>query len=237
MGFFDRLANVWNGFLSLWISGVETRNPEAVYEAAINERVKKYQELKKAVSGIVYLRNKLDGEIREKEAQLKEVMHQLPVAVEQGQDDVAVVLIERKDSLTAEVERLSAELSKVSVQADEAKSGLVTFQSEIDKLKREKDAMLAARANAEARIQIQDTLSGLSTDSDIKALDNVRSDIKKMQAEADVGAEVQGSSLDAKLAKIKEAAGSANARSQLDEMKRQMAARKAGVAEGVKKTM
>lgn len=237
MGFFDRLANMWNGFLSLWISGVETRNPEAVYEAAINERVKKYQELKKAVSGIVYLRNKLDGEIREKEAQLKEVMNQLPVAVEQGQDDVAVVLIERKDTLTAEIERLSAELAKVSGQADEAKSGLVSFQSEIDKLKREKDQMLAARANAEARIQIQDTLSGLSTESDIKALENVRSDIKKMQAEADVGAEIQGSSLDAKLAKIKEAAGSANARGQLDEMKRQMAARKATAAEGVKKTM
>ena len=58
MGFFDRLANVWRGFLSLWVSDIENRNPEAVYEAAINERVKKHRELKKAVSGIVYLRNK-----------------------------------------------------------------------------------------------------------------------------------------------------------------------------------
>ena len=55
MGFFQRLANLWNGFLSLWVSEAEARNPEAVYEAAINERVKKHKELKKAVSGIVYL--------------------------------------------------------------------------------------------------------------------------------------------------------------------------------------
>ena len=40
MGFFDRLANVWRGFLSLWISDIEARNPEAVYEAAIDERVR-----------------------------------------------------------------------------------------------------------------------------------------------------------------------------------------------------
>ena len=37
MGFFDRLANVWRGFLSLWVSDIESRNPEAVYEAAIDE--------------------------------------------------------------------------------------------------------------------------------------------------------------------------------------------------------
>ena len=38
-GIFERLGNVWRGFLSLWISDIESRNPEAVYEAAIGERV------------------------------------------------------------------------------------------------------------------------------------------------------------------------------------------------------
>ena len=59
MSFFDRLTNLWKGFLSLWISDYENKNPEAVYESAIEGRKKKYLELKKAVSGIVYLRNKL----------------------------------------------------------------------------------------------------------------------------------------------------------------------------------
>ena len=34
MGFFDRLANIWKGFISLWISDVENKNPDAVYESA-----------------------------------------------------------------------------------------------------------------------------------------------------------------------------------------------------------
>lgn len=238
MGFFDRITNVWKGFLSLWVSDMETRNPEAVYESAINERVKKHLELKKAVSGIVYLRNKISAELEEKEKEFRDVMNQLPIAVEDGEDEVALVLIQKKDELTKQIESLSAELTKISSQAEEAKSGLVSFQAEIEKLKREKESMLAKKSNAEARIRIQDTLNGLSTDADIKALDNVREHIDKMQAEADIGSEIQGDSLDHKLKKIKEKAASSTARNQLEEMKRQMASRK-GAAEGagVKKTI
>lgn len=238
MGFFDRIANVWRGFLSLWVSDLESRNPEAVYEAAINERVKKHLELKKAVSGIVYLRNKLSAELEEKEKELRDVMNQLPIALEDNEDEVALVLIQKKDELTKQIESVSAELTKVSGQAEEAKSGLIAFQGEIEKLKREKDQMLAKKSNAEARIAIQDTLSGLSMDADIKALDGVRQNIDKLQAEADIGSEVQGNSLDAKLAKIKEKASNSTAKSQLEDMKRQMAARKAAAEGGaVKKSI
>lgn len=236
-GFFERIGNIWKGFLSMWISDIENKNPEAVYESAINERVKKHLELKKAVSGIVYLRNKLSAELEEKEKELKEVMAQLPVALEENEDEVALVLIQKKDELTKHIESLSAELSKVSGQAEEAKGGLVAFQAEIEKLKREKEQMLAKKSNAEARIRIQETLNGMSTDADIKALDNVRQHIDKMQAEADIGTEIQGSSLDQKLAKIKEKAANVTAKSQLDDMKKQLAARKAATAEGVKKSM
>jgi phage shock protein A len=241
MGFFERLANIWKGFLSLWISDVETRNPEAVYESAIDERVRKHRELKKAVSGIVYLRNKLSAEMEQKERELRDVMAQIPVAIEDNEDEVALVLIQKKDELTSSIESLSAELKKISEQAEEAKTGLISFQGEIEKLKREKEAMLAKKANAEARIQIQETLDGLSTDADIKALDNVRAHIDKLQAEADIGSEIQGDSLDAKLAKIKSKAANSSARSQLDEMRRQMTAQRGAAAEaagaGVKKTM
>jgi phage shock protein A len=236
MGFFDRLGNIWKGFLSLWISDIETRNPEAVYEAAIDERVRKHKELKKAVSGIVYLRNKLSNELEEKERELREVMQQIPVAVQEGEDEVALVLIQKKDELTSQIEGLSVELEKVKGQAEESKSALIQFQAEIERLKREKDEMLARKANAEARIKITETLDGLSTEADIKALDNVRTHIGKLQSEADLGGEIRGDSLDSKLKKIKERAASASAKGQLEELKRMQAARGAEAA-GVKKSI
>lgn len=239
MGFFDRLGQVWKGFLSLWISDLENRNPEAVYEAAIDERVKKHRELKKAVSGIVYLRNKLQNELETKGRELSEVNLQIPVAVEEGEDEAALVLLQKKDELETKIGEITIELEKVSGQAEDAKSGLIQFQGEIEKLKREKTEMIAKKANAEARISIQETLDGLSTDADIKALENVRETINKKAAEADVAGEIKGESLDDKLKKIKAKTANASAKAQLAELKKQAAAKKeaAAAASQVKKTI
>ena len=216
---------------------MEANNAEAVYESAIEERIQKHRELKKAVSGIVYLRNKLSTELEQKQAALAEIQPQIPVAIEEGEDEAALVLIQKKDELNTAISQIQTELEKVSTQADEAKAGLVAFQGEIEKLKREKHEMLAKKANAEARIQIQETLDGLSTDADIRALENVREGIDKLQAEADVGAELDDSNLDAKLDEIKSKTATASAKAQLDEMKKQMAAQKAAKEGKVEKTI
>ena len=96
--------------------------------------------------------------------------------------------------------------------------------------------MLAKKQNAEARIKIQETLDGLSTDADVQALDNVRTSIDQLNAEADIGSELGDAGLDAKLAKIKAKTGSANARRKLDELKKQKAAKKDAAA-NLNKTM
>ena len=239
MGFFQRLANLWKGFLGLFISDMESRNPQAVYEAAINERIRRHKELKKAVAGILYLRNKLSDELQSKEKELAEIQQQIPVAVDEGDDDVALVLIEKKDSLLSEIAEVKSELERVVSNAEEAKEGLIQFKGEIEKLKHEKDEMLAKKATADARIRIQETLDGLSTDADIRALDNVRENINKAAAEVDVNTEINDNSLDKKLAEIKEKTADASAKAQLDELKKARQAQKAGASEsaGVNKTM
>jgi len=237
MGFFSRINNVWKGFLSIFISDLENNSAEAVYMSAIDERIKNAKKLREAVSGIIHSRNKLQSALEEKQATLAEIQKQIPVAIEEGEDEAALVLIQKKDSLTATIAEIQVDLEKVSAQAQDAKAGLLTFQGEIEKLKREKDEMLAKKASAEARIKIQESLDGLSTDADIRALDNVRDGIEKLQAEADVGKELSEDSLDSKLEEIKAKTATASARSQLDEMKKQMAAQKAAQEGKVEKTI
>ncbi len=242
MGFFERIGNLISGFFSNIMGTAEKSNPEVVYEAAINERIKRHAELKKAVSGIVYLRNKLESEREQKTKELADVNAQLPVAIESGDDEVALLLLQKKSELEKALLEVTAGLEKVSAQAEDAKEGLMAFAGEIQKLKRERDEMLAKKATAEARIKIQASLDGLSTDADIKALENVREHISKLHAEADVGQELKDSSLDTRLKAIKAKTGDSQARSQLDELKRLHAAKaasSAAVAEGAagKKTL
>ena len=189
MGFFSRLGQLWSGFLNIFVSNLENKNPEAVYEAAIEERIKKHRELKKAVASIVYLRNKTQNELEENERELTEIEAQIPVAVEEGEDEVALVLIEKQEKLQTRNAELQIELEKISAQAESSKESLVAFQADIHKLKQEKIEMLAKKQNAEARIKIQETLDGLSTDADVQALDNVVG-INQLNAEAEIGNEL-----------------------------------------------
>ncbi len=236
-GFFARLGNLWGGFISLFVGNLEKENPEAVYEAAINARKKQYAELKKAVSGIIVLRNKLSSELDEKKKAAADIDAQIATAVEADEDDVALVLLQRKDTLTARVAEIEAELDRARDEAETAKSSIITFQAEIEKLEREKVQMLAKKENAQARIQIQESLDGLSMQADIKALDNVRDHIDRLHAEADVNQEIGDVSLDKKLAKIKAASGTASARSQLESLKKARDADRSKAAEGVKKSI
>ncbi len=239
VGFFARLGNLWSGFLSLFVGNLEKQNPEAVYEAAINARKEKYKELKKAVSGIIVQRNKLSAELTEKSKLVADLDLQIAAAVDQEEDDVALVLLQRKEELTTRLAELDAQLERAKEEAESAKTSIVAFQAEIEKLEREKDSMLAKKEHAEARIQIQETLSGMSMDADIKALDGVRDHIERIHAEADVSTEIGDSDLNAKLDKIKKQAGTANARAQLEALKKARDAERGKAAEGaaVKKTM
>ena len=220
MGILDRFVNLWNGFWGIFLTSAEQKNPEAVYEAAIDAQIVQHGELKKAVAGIVHLRNKIANEIETKEALLKELTAQIAVAVDTGEDDAAMVLIQQKNELEPSLVSLQADRAKVEKQAEEAKDSLIAFRANIDKLKRERDEMLAKKASADAQIRIQTQLDGLSMEADMKALENVRESIHKRVAEADVGAEINGSSMEAKLRKIKAKTGDATARAQLEEMKR-----------------
>lgn len=229
MGFFGRIANLWKGFLSLFVEGLEEKNPEAVYEAAIVSKTEQYQKLMKAVSGIVYLRNKLEKELDEKSSKLKEVQIQIPIAVQEGDDEVTLVLLEQKNNLINDVERIKNEVTKISLQADEAKENLLRFQGEIEKLKSEKQEMLARRENAMAQKRIQEQISNISVDSDIKALGNVRESISKLEAQVEVAKEVNTSGLDTKLKEIKTKATTATAKAELEELKKQMNIQKGAI--------
>jgi phage shock protein A len=227
IGLFQRLGNLWRGFLSIWISNVEKEHPEIAYENAINSMVEKYAKLKSATAAIIRRREDIDERLKKAARELAQTELELNAAVETNQDDLAVVLIQRKNSLATDTAELTGDLGTASKDADAAKQSLLNVQGEIRKLKAERDVMLARMQSAQARLRIQEQLDGLSVDADVKALDNVREHIKNTIAEANLGQELAGSSLDARLAALKTQAGDVQARQQLAELKAKKAAQQA----------
>ncbi len=231
MSAFGRLANLWKGFLSLWISDIEKDHPEIAYENAINSMTAKYAKLKSATAAIIRRREELDERYKRATTDLKQTEAELNTAVETNQDDLAVILIQKKNQLTAEITDLKSEMDQAHNDADSAKTSLLAVQSEIKKLKAERETMLAKMQSAQARIKIQEQLDGLSVDDEVRALDTVRNHIKNTIAEANLGKELSESSLDSRLAALKNQTGDVTARAELEAMK----ARKAAAAQ--QKTM
>ncbi|MBP8195825.1 MAG: hypothetical protein KAY55_01565, partial [Deltaproteobacteria bacterium] len=99
MSVFGRLANLWKGFISLWISDVEKEHPEIAYENAINSMVEKYSALKRATAAIIRRREELAERLQTQQKELAQVSGDLSTAVETNQDDLAVVLIQKKNQL------------------------------------------------------------------------------------------------------------------------------------------
>jgi len=227
VGFFARLANLWRGFLSLWISDIEKEHPEIAYENAINSMIEKYTRLKSATAALIRRREDLDERVKKAAKDLAEVEAQLAAAVETNQDDLAVILIQKKNQLLTDQNELQSDLATAQTDADSAKSSILQVQSEIKKLKAEREVMLARMQSAQARLRIQDQLEGLSVDAEVRALDTVREHIKNTIAEANLGKEISESSLDSRLAALKTQAGDVAARQQLAELKAKRAAQQA----------
>ncbi|MET0593249.1 MAG: PspA/IM30 family protein [Polyangiaceae bacterium] len=232
-GFFSRLGNLWKGFLSIWVSDVERNNPEIAYENAINSMVEKYSGLKRATASIIRRREDLEARHAAQSKELAQTTLDLNVAVETNQDDLALVLIQKKNQLESDVTELQGEMEAAVKDADTAKQSLMQVQTEIKKLRAEKDAMLARLQSAQARIRIQEQLEGLSVESEVKALENVREHIKTTVAQANLDKELAETSLEKRLAGLRAQSGEVAARQQLEQLKAAAATK----ALGQKKTM
>lgn len=230
----SRLWNLWTGFVALWVTDIEKEHPEIAYQNSIASMTEKYTKLKQASGRIIARRLEIEDRVETAKAELAKITAQLNAALTTSQDDLALVLIQKKNALDEDLKALEADFVEADKDAEEAKSQLLEIKGEIDRLKSEKDRMIAKFQSAEARLKIQESLDGLSIDAEVKALSGVREHIKGRVAEAKLGAELRQSDLDVRLSTLTRSAGSVTARAQLEEMKKARAAQAAGTAAGGK---
>ena len=232
-----RLWNLWTGFVALWVTDVEKEHPEIAYQNSITSMTEKYGKLKQACGRIIARRLEIEGRVATARAELEKVSAQLNTALATNQDDLALVLIQKKNALDEDLKGLEGDFAEADKDAEEAKGQLLEIKGEIDRLKSEKDRMIAKFQSAEARLKIQESLDGLSIDAEVQALSAVRDHIKGRVAEAKLGSELRQSDLDVRLKSLTASAGSVTARSQLEQMKKARAAEAAGGAAGGGKSL
>lgn len=226
-GMLSRLRSLLGGLFGHWVREKEQASPQVVYEQAIAERVRQYRELKEAVAGILFMRNKLEEEISDRRVEIARLHDDVRRAVRLGRDEISLGLIGQKQALFEDLERAEKELATVRDQAEEAKDNLIRFREEIRSLVREKGQMLATLANAKARRRLRVAIEGLSVDAEMDALESVREHISRLAMEGDLSREVGEDALAMRqrLRAFRNEGRRESARSELEQLKREWASR------------
>src|ERR671913_3388 len=135
MGLVSRFGNLWRGFLSLWISGVEKQHPEIAYENAINSMVEKYSKLKTATAAIIRRREELDDRFKRANAELQQTEAELDTMLAKMQSAQARIKVqEQLDGLSvdAEVKALDNVRQHIKTTIAEANLGKELSESSLD---------------------------------------------------------------------------------------------------------
>lgn len=219
----SRFMNLIRGFIGIFISEQEQKNPEIAYQNAVDATTKKHLQLRAAAGRVLARHNDIKDRLEAKQKELQTVELQLQAALDQNNEQLGGILIQKKDALERNITELNGDLVQAKKDVDETKNALTELQANINSLKSEKDSMIARLRSAEARQQINDMMDGLTNVPELQALDNVRTSIKGRIAEAQISDELRGTDVDRQL---KELTRSANATSASSRFKEMQAARK-----------
>lgn len=228
MGLLSRLSNLLSGIFSSLMGGVESKNPEAIYQASIDSLIKKHVAFKKATAGLVVRRSTLEEQLKRTKKTLEQYEADLDAAVEANDDKIALLLIQKIDTIKESgIPEIENELSTIIQEVDDAKAGIQLIEQEIERLRNEKQVQIARFKSAQSRLQMQEALDGLSVDAGVVALDNVRKNIMEMTAQVKLNSELQNSDLDTRLRKLRQNSAPAAAKEKLEQLKQERAKQQA----------
>ena len=223
MSAFDRLSDLAKSKTEKVVGDVERNNPEAVYEAAVEGRLRSMAEHKDIAAALVVQRNRLSDKLGRAQSELEQLLVALKGALQEDDDDTALVLEYRRQEVMASVESQTAELVRVSDQVEETKRALNKLRVDTEALKREAIAAVAHKEVAEAQIEIYDTISGLADTASAKALSSVRDNVASLNRKAHPGyLDDEGNSIRGRAEAMGKKAAEERARAELEQMKAQL---------------
>ena len=188
MGMFDRLTTLVKSNINDLISKAE--NPEKMLNQLIIDMNEQYNEASKEVSSTIADEKRLRKSFEEQEAQAKEWQERAELAVNKGNDELALKALKRKKEHEELMEQYRVQWEGQKEAADQLKSQLRELKNKIEEAKRNRNMLIARAKKAEAQKTIQKTMSGLNDNSAFDAFDRMSEKVDFIEAEAEAQAEL-----------------------------------------------
>jgi phage shock protein A len=154
MGMFARIGRLFRGFFSLFITGIEARNPEALMEAARQEFREKMTQYNLALARMAGVAERLKNQIKAKTVRAQELERRILANHRAGNMELAGSLArelqELKADLTADTNELSE--TEVAYQSNLRQARVVQkdFEDKVRGLEKQLSLVKIKEAQAEA---------------------------------------------------------------------------------------
>ncbi|MSS70268.1 MAG: hypothetical protein EXS64_02140 [Candidatus Latescibacteria bacterium] len=221
MGLWSRVWNLFRGILFKNVKEMEVEHAEVVYDSAIEKKMESFHQLKRAVGALVARRERLALDLETAKRNHKQVRSDLEGAIATNNTQLGPILLQKKEQLEDEIDRLKADLEQSVKEVEDYKSLLIEMQGGIHTLKVEKERALARAASDKERVRIENEIAGLSVEPELAALDNVREGLSRLHGEATVSKELGETDLDRQLGRLRREASPAAAKAKFAEMVKQ----------------
>ncbi len=221
MGIFSRIATLIKSNLNDLISRSE--DPEKMLEQIVLDMNTQLLEAKKQVAVSIADEKRLRSQADQQKLLVADWEKKAMLAVRANNDELAREALARKKEHTALGEQFEQQWLKHKQAVDQLKMALRALNTKIEEAKRKKGLLIARKKRAEAQRAIQETMSGLRTNSAFDAFDRMSSKIEQMEAEAEAGAELaEQYSGDVLAQKFQQLEATSGADEDLLELKRKM---------------
>lgn len=151
---FARIGRLVRGFLSLFISGLEERNPEALMEAARQEFRNKMAQYNMALAKMAGIAERLKVQVKTKAAKAQDLERRILANHAAGNMDLAGSLArelqELKADLTTDTQELQETEEAYQNNLRQAKVAQQEFQDKISRLEKQLSQVQIKEAQAEA---------------------------------------------------------------------------------------
>lgn len=159
MSMFARVGRLFRGFLSLFISGLEEANPEALLEAARQDFREKMIRYNQALAQLAGIAERLKIQVRTKTQKTKDLETRILANHKAGNLDLAGTLAREladiKNDLVHDAEELKETEAAYDVNVRNAKLAQKDFEEKIRKLERQLSQVKMKEAQAEASSALQ----------------------------------------------------------------------------------
>ena len=160
---FGRIANLFKGFISLFISGVERRNPEALLELEQENLRKQIGQFNQGLASHAGLAERLMSQVRKLEAEQKDVRAKTTAHVRAGNNAAAGQYALRLQSIEAQLEENRKQLEVAEkTYKDLVKARDVAMQTARAKIESLKGAINDMRMN-QAMAELHEMSAGMIT--------------------------------------------------------------------------